>query len=84
MENDITEGFVHIYDTVQDNEVEVDVNLEFDYVPAEKMTLNYPGCDEELILEKITACFGEIEVDSISNLDEFIEEALECMHNNAY
>jgi hypothetical protein len=74
-----TEGFIHIYDHVQDTEVEIDVELEFDYQPPEKMTHNYPGCEEELILTGVNAFFGEVDINTISNVSELENEALNIL-----
>ena len=78
--NTMSEGLLYLYDDDSDCEIEIPVEFEWDYSPAEKMTYDYQGCDEELILESIKAPFGEIEIDSIQNLDDFTEDAFECMH----
>ena len=34
--------------TIENGQDEIDIEIEFDYQPAEAMTRHYPGCDEDL------------------------------------
>jgi hypothetical protein len=83
-DTDIGKAFIHIYDHVQDTEIEIDVDVEFDYQPPEKMTLEYPGCDEELMLTGVTAFFGEINIDEISNVHAFTKDCLSNKQRGEY
>ena len=76
----MSEGIINIIDNWSYSDFEIDAELEFYYSPAEKMTHDYPGCDEELILESVKACFGDLEIDSIDNLEEFTKEVIKVMH----
>ena len=75
----MSEGVLHIGHS-ECGCVDIDVDLEFDYSPAEAMTLEYPGCEEELILTSVQAPFGSIDIDTIQNLDQFNDDAYEMMH----
>ena len=76
----MSEGIIHIIDNWSDSDFEIDAELEFYYSPAEKMTHEYPGCDEELILVSVMSCLGSVEIESIDNLEEFTKEAIKVMN----
>lgn len=76
----MSEGLLYIGNEDEDRDIEIPIELEFDYSPAEAMEIDYPGCEEELILTKVTAPFGEIDIDTIQNMEQFNEDSLECMH----
>ena len=80
----MSEGILYFYDTDDERDIEIPVEFEWDYSPAEAMTLEYPGCEEELILTSITAPFGSIDIDTISNLDQFNDDAYEMMHKEGF
>jgi len=54
---------------------EYEVNVDYDYSPAEKADLEYPGCDAEFIVNEVYLGNGfPIELDWIKNLKEFSDE----------
>ena len=79
----MSEGLLYLYDQEDERDIEIPVEFEWDYSPAEKMSHNYPGCEEELILESVKAEFGFIDIDTVANLDQFYDDALECMRDEA-
>lgn len=57
-------------------EINTIVIVEFDYQPAEKQELNYPGCDEEIVIYSVERLDGrdfDVDID-----EERILEA-ECL-----
>lgn len=58
--------------------VAFEVEIEADYQPPEKADLEYPGCDESLVITQVKAPFGVIDLDCISNLEQVQEEMLEA------
>ncbi len=43
--------------------VEIEVEIDYDYQPAEKQTLEYPGCDEEVIINSVIITSGPLKTD---------------------
>lgn len=61
-----------------------EVEIEFDYQPPEKADLEYPGCDESLVITQVKAPFGLIDLDCISNLEQVQEEMLRARAASVY
>lgn len=64
--------------------VAFEVEIEADYTPPEKADLEYPGCDEELVITQVKAPFGLIDLDCISNLEQVQEEMLRARAADVY
>ena len=52
-----------IYETTleDDNGAEFDVRVHYDYEPAEKQTLDHPGCEASINIYEVGANLGEVD-----------------------
>lgn len=70
--------FMEMIDSVSGECVCFSVEIEADYTPFERETLESPQVDEELVITRVKAPFGEIDLDCISNLEQVQVELLEA------
>lgn len=75
----MSEGLLYLYDE-SGRDIDIECELEFEYDPPEKECIDCPAVDERLELVRVKAPFGEIDIDTIQNMDGFNIDALECMH----
>ena len=72
-------GYLIIYRQLDDSEQEIQVDIQYDIQPEEKMTHDYPGCDAYCeITSVVDSATGDIEydLDCIDNLLEAGESVL--------
>ena len=66
--------------THPDTDEELELTVEFDYSPAERQTLDCPGCPAEVVIESIEDSKGTLyEADTLWTDDEIIE----ALHDQA-
>jgi hypothetical protein len=58
-----------------ENGEEVDVEVDFDFSPAEKMTHDYPGCDADVEINQVVTVDGK-EIEITKEDEEFIKEQI--------
>ena len=64
--------------TLEVNDKEIDIIVEFDYFPPEKMTRHYPGCDEDVDITdvKFDGNFSQRELVRFEEIIEDFKESL--------
>jgi len=73
---------------VEINGYEFEVELHIDYQPAERMTLDYPGCHEEICISTVSIFGNElpsthpIVLQVEADYDNIFEEYLEDMRDS--
>lgn len=65
--------------TLEIEDRDVDVEVDFDYDPPEKMTHDYPGCDEDVCVNEVKANGAELNLTS-DEIDHLRDEILDWIH----
>ena len=69
--------------TIENGDDELEIEVDFDFEPAERMTRDYPGCDAQVIINEVTGAGKEIcltkdeEERMIEEIMDYIESANE-------
>ena len=71
---------MNIYETtIEFNDIEIDVEIDFDYDAPEKMTRDYPGYPESVFINEVTTSAGVISL-SKDEIDDLRDEILDWIH----